>query len=645
MPVALPALAVEEQRGALALAAQAWGGDRSGVEPGDAAQASQEDASAARGRVELSFAPLSAAPASRRAPGPALFDGDREAVARPHAAAELPHAGLEVSSLLVHAAPAAAEGGAARRELWLAGEGKVYRVEASEVAPHTPWEIAIPEELRGACLAVVQGGVPWIAEVTGLGVEEHLSGLGAAALASRLGGQAGELAARALLAQGPDALGDLLAALRELSPQGRRRARQIAAVWGDDALAQVVVRQLMAGDELEQEGARSVLRELDASGRAALVSALGQARPREEVALASALAELAPDQAGGHLVQLLDHPSPARRLEIRRVLAGLAGRPQAQRHLGALLLDGSRTRRSRTELLRALTPFVDRLDASARGQAFAFLQTAGFHEAYRLVPVLLELSRTDPKAAQLGVERFVQNGAGYSALQRAALRRHLLQVGTDAEAPLPWLSPQAISLLTNSQVRVRRAAADYLAKFPVPAAAEVLIGRTRDDEWPEVRQRTVRALGVLRGRAEEKVEQTVLWSLRKDAEPVVRAAAARALDDMPTEATLSVLRRSLQKDESTIVRAEVARSLGQVCDRASLDALTRLANGLRQGAREEADVRVGLAAAAAVARMAPDEVEERLEPLFRSDVPGVLRARVEAAIEPGLGQCATESRQ
>jgi HEAT repeat protein len=137
------------------------------------------------------------------------------------------------------------------------------------------------------------------------------------------------------------------------------------------------------------------------------------------------------------------------------------------------------------------------------------------------------------------------------------------------------------------------------------------------------------------------VEAAMIRALAKDDAPSVRGRAARTLDRLPRPDTTAGLRRSLDEDESAQVRAEAARALGLVCDHEALDGLTKAARGLKQGARDEADVRLGLNAVTALSRLGPPDLDRRLEPLTAASVPGPLRARVESAIVSGRGGCAT----
>jgi HEAT repeat protein len=273
----------------------------------------------------------------------------------------------------------------------------------------------------------------------------------------------------------------------------------------------------------------------------------------------------------------------------------------------------------------------------------ALISTASFHEAYVLASAALQLAPHMPEARAVVLDWLDGARPKLSELERAALRTAILEAAKNDEVRASFLAEQASDLLIDPFVRVRVAAAGYLELVPSARASGALVAGLRKDHFPRVREAALGALGSLRDdpKLAPDVEEAMIRALAKDDVPSVRGRAARTLDRLPRPSTTAALRRSLDKDESAQVRAEAARALGLVCDREALDGLTKAARGLTAGARDEADVRLGLNAVTALARLQPADLDKRLQPLTAESVPGPLRSRVESAIASGKGGCAT----
>lgn len=531
-------------------------------------------------------------------------------------------------------------------ELFLVAGENTFRVRLPEPLPAVVL-VPIPEGARAECLAVAMGAQAWATEVTVLVRSEELGNKSEQQLVRALDGPHADRAGRALAARGVAARGALLSEVRRLSPKGRQRAERVALALGEEPFAAYEAKLVSLGSEPEEARARTRLSALGDAGYLALVAALTDARPKEEQRLARALGELFPDRAPEGLMSRLSQRSPARRLEIRRVVSAACQRPEALRRAEQLLVDVAQDRRARSELLRALAPCVKGLSVVARRSALELLETAKFHEAYRLSAVLLELAPTEPEARALLDDWLLGASPVLSSRQRAALRVQLLTYARERGFGFEGLHAAAEGLLVDAEMRVREASAMYFQVNPDASALAPLSERLKDDHWPEVRGQVVLALGALRSEEAslDSADNAIARALARDSDPLVRAAAARAFDQSPSERALRALRRSLSKDPSSIVRADAARSLGLVCDQESLQALTHAALALRKGAEDEGDVRLGLQAAAAVARLGPSDLDARLRSLTEESVPGPLRARVQQSISSVRGLCATAAGQ
>ncbi len=598
-----------------------------------------------KGRVEISLAPW---PTSPKPAASRLFDGTTKARALPYEAAELPVLEkVQPEALVLYPAPEseATESEQEDREAWLVSEQRAFALRLPPGRREGPYVVELPAQLRGRCLGVVQGVERWIAEVRALVQVPEWSDRSTSSLIGRLAGRRGDLAARALAAR-EEEMQKLIGALNDLPGGARRRSVALTSGFQPATRAAFFAELVSVGTEAERKLALSELEQLEEAGVDALSARLETARPAEEKRLAMAVGQLVPERAPELLIDRLNQSAPARRLEIRRVLAGLVRDERVFRVAQKLVGDPTQTRRSRSELVRALAPLMGELSPAAKRDVLSMLRTSGFHEAYRLTNALLELSRQDAEARLIVRRWLLRHEPEASPLERAALRRHVLTSALDRDLLAPWLAELSLPLLRSDEMRVRQAAANYLVAMPIEDAAAVLANRARQDDWPQVRERVLVALGELRrpGENAEELTGVILRALKRDEAAGVRAAAAHALDREPSKSTLKGLRKALAKDESSIVRAEAARSLGRVCDKDSIGPLTRAAHSLRYGATDEADVRLGLAAVAALARLEPPDLEERLAPLRAEGVPGILRVRIERAISPVRGQCAGDSR-
>jgi hypothetical protein len=622
----VPVLGAEERKRASKLSARTESADAPGVS------------------VDIYLGPVPSAFETDDVDLPTLTDARWSAAAAPYEVVDVsPSAERPLEALVVRVSDGASTS-AGSWDLWLLTNGAAFEVDTSEVRGAQSFVVDLPPNLRSGCLGLaVAVGAPFV-EVAG-----RLKGPSAETSPRQASLQllAGDLGLRELALVRPAAVRELALAYRSLEPAARVRAESLARLAEANDAEAFWVRQLIDGNEGERQRARARLQRRPDGGVSALARALGSAPAKDELILARVLAELSPTAALRPIASRLGQRSAARRLELRRVLAELSPEAPFVEEAGRFLLDPAVARGQKVEVARALVPVIAALEARARQEILALLKSASFQEAYVLVPVAVELSLIQPAAQEVLLHWLEEGQMGLSVRQLAALRTEVLGVARDREARAAWLSRLALGLLEDPFLRVRIAAAGYLELAPTVEASVLLQDRLRHDDWPGMREATLGSLSSLRPDPAQaaKVDAAMIRALSKDPVPSVRARAARSLDRLPRAETVAALRRSLTKDENAAVRAEAARALGLVCDHGSVVALTAAARGLSRGAHDEADVRLGLYAVTALARLGPADLDARLEPLTAKSVPGPLRARVESAIVAGRGGCATVNQR
>jgi len=590
------------------------------------ARADSADESSAKANVYLG--PWPSAYETDELDAPNLTDGRLQASATPYEVVDLSlatKAGLK--SLVVRVK----EGRAADAsfDLWLLTEQAVFEIDTSSVRENGQFVVDVPATSAEGCLGLTVGvGSPFV-EVHGR--------------VSREDAERTEWVGREQVLARPSVVPALARDYAALPPTGRTHAEELARLAEPGDAAGFWVRQSLDGGEGERARGLARLRSAPDGGIGALSRALGVAAPKDELPLAQLLADISPPAAVRPIAGRLGQRSAARRLELRKVVWGMASQPEALAEVGRVLEDAKVPRAQKVEVLRAIAPVAMTLQPKARAHALDLLTTASFREAYVLITAALQLAPHLPEARAVLLGWLDGTRLELGPVERAALRTEVLEAAKNDQVQAGFLAEQSTALLTDPFVRVRVAAAGYLELTPTPRASEALMAGLRKDDFPRVREATLGALGSLRDdpKLAPDVEEAMIRALAKDDAPSVRGRAARTLDRLPRPGTTAALRRSLDKDDSAQVRAEAARALGLVCDQEALGSLTSAARGLTKGARDEADVRLGLNAVTALARLDPPDLDKRLQPLTADSVPGPLRSRVESAIQSGRGGCAT----
>jgi len=529
--------------------------------------------------------------------------------------------------------------------LHAASEGRVFAVHFAP-QPGRSYLVRLPKDL--GCVAWVQNAAPLpVVEIMGRLVVDPPPTI--PTLVTQLNSADPGWAGSALGLLGQPAQGALLTALPLLTAAGQSRAVQVAAAspWG----ARVLAHALEFGKGPAQVEAARALESRGAQGAEALEAQLATAQPEAIGRLSELVFRI--DQALGVrvIVQGLGAEAAPRRDAFRHVFRSLYADPERRPPFERqLFTEGGFQELNAQAKLAVLTSLSPTSSWPGLGKALAEAASAcDFAGAYQLVNLIA------PRAAELPETRtWLVQWMGTSrpphltATERAALRVHILQTSRE-RAPVAVareLSPLALPLLSDENVRVRMAAADFLAQFPEAQADEPLRAALIKDVWPAVRVSAADALGarlsqsVSEGRTETREQQVEFLRkrLKKEDEPRVRRAILSALASDPTEQVRSILRRSLVRDDSYQVRAEAAQLLGKLCDVEATEALTRVALQLSQDQVDDDAVRWSLSAVRALSRLAPADLDERIAPLKGEHVPGVLRVRIQAELT-SVTQC------
>jgi hypothetical protein len=535
---------------------------------------------------------------------------------------------LGALELLVRPASAAPGSGRAPRSLWLATRSALYRVDWSEDAWQSPgawYRVELPGSLHTDCVALVLEQA-WseradsevtLAEVRGVG---ELALLEPTELVARLStpGELGAAAVPALLQLGEAGVEAVIGAFGALDAVGRARALDVLENAPCGASAAVYADLLDDEDAPNRRRAEQRLRTCGAAAEPALRAAFELATGDSGVQLARELALVAPALAVQLLGPRLASVAPEQRESYRDALSRASRQPAAEPELRRLLETPALGSAADVEVLRALG---DRLpsflpEASiALGRALAAARS--FEQRYVLLVPASQLAASNPEAAAF-VEAALNDVDPY--LRGAAARQ---------SPALPRLASRLLQASRDSGVRVREAVALRLGELALPNAAPVLIERLRNDRWPLVRSAAARSLSAV-GPA-PSVDAALVGALGDEA-PNVRADALRGLGARGARSALPEIAARLRDgEEAPVVRAAAASALARMCDASQLDELTRLSRALLAERASPDDVAIGGAALAALGRLAPADLGQRLAPFAGVKGRPALAAMVDAA--------------
>jgi hypothetical protein len=533
----------------------------------------------------------------------------------------------------------AAELGAAPRTVWLAARGRLLRVDWQEDAWRSPgvwYRVTLPEPLDTDCLALVleqaqseradvQVG---LAELRGVSA---LQALEPSELVARLStpGDVGAGAVPALLQLGAAGVSAVIGAFDALDALGRRRALDVLEGAPCEQTAAIYAGLLDADAESDRRRAEQRLRTCGAAAEPALRREFELGSGEPGVLLAREVALVAPALAvellGPRLAAAPAAQRPGYRDALTRAVREPAARPNARRLLDARGLGSA----AELDILRALVDQLPNLEPEAsRALARAVEGASSFEARYLLLAPASRLAPADPGAA---------------AFFRAALSDadpHL-RYGAARVAP-PQFGPSLVALSRDPGVRVREAAAARLGEPGFSGAAGALVERLREDAWPLVRSAAARSLAAVG--ASEQADGALVAAL-VDTSPDVRAAALRSLGQRGTRSAAAAIAERLRDEkEAPAVRAAAARALGDLCDASQLDELTRAARALLAERPSPDDVTLGSAALAALGRLHPADLEQRLAPFADVKARPALEQMVDAARNVGERCVASPAR-
>jgi hypothetical protein len=521
---------------------------------------------------------------------------------------------------------------AAPRSLWIATRGGLFRVDWRDDAwrsPGTWYKVVLPQPLATDCLALVLER-SWseradtrvtLAEVRGVG---ELQALGPAELVARLStpGDVGAAAVPALLQLETPGIDAVVAAFDALDATGRARALEVLENAPCEATAGVYAGLLGDDDATNRRRAEQRLRGCGAAAELALRRAFELGAGEPGVRLARELAVIAPALAVELLGPRLAAAAPEHRPGYRDALSRAARDPTARAGSRRLLEAHELGTAAELDVLRALAEELPSLEPEASialGRAVAGAR--GFEQRYLLLIPASHLAPASPVAAAF-VEAALHDPDPY--LRGAAARlapRHAR------------LLPGLLAATRDPGVRVREAATARLGELDLPGASAALVERLREDEWPLVRSAAARALAATGPGV--AVDDALVLALRDEAADV-RSAALRGLGQRGARAALApIAERFRDPREVPAVRGAAARALADLCDSSQLDELTRAARALLADRPSPDAVAVGGAALAALGRIAPADLEQRLAPFRDLKSRPVLEQMVEAARQGG----------
>jgi HEAT repeat protein len=566
-------------------------------------------------------------------------------------------------SFVVRPPTAAVEHGASPRSLFLAADGRLVRVALPEDAwkhPGGRYTVRFGKPLVTSCVAVVlddayapaaaKDARVTLAEVTAYsafdGSESHAS------LAEALGGdEARALAATAVLMRGGKPAAEAVAAkVGHLNASGRHLAMQVldaapcqvsSPVFASLLVSEVDTERAHAQDRVQRCGraAADALEEVLTHGAGCAPSyrdetlcarTIAQQKRHEldpgRLAAANELATVAPERVVPRVAPMLGDKNRPTRRALRHFLGRAASKERGRDALSRQLMNENLPVPATIDLLRVAKEDLRGLRGPA-GVAFARLSTP---EATPRTRYLLQ----EP-AARLAAEK---DGRALWYLRTSMasdpepmVRAQAVTVARGIEPIRPWL----LRALEDDNVRVRQAAALSLAGED--EATPHLVRRLMLDAWPMVRAAAARALATTG--PSPLADRELGLRLRDDA-PLVRQWAATAIGARGVMSLAPSLRTMADEAvEKVTVRIAAVHALGVLCDPESADLLTVFAVRSADPYSPEAASGLGAASVAALGRLHPPDLRDRLAPLLsREGVPAHIQAAATAALG-AAGHC------
>ena len=347
---------------------------------------------------------------------------------------------------------------------------------------------------------------------------------------------------------------------------------------------------------------------------------------RTRLAAVSELATAAPDRVVPWVASMLGEMNRPTRATLRDYLARAKGRQVGREALSRELLNDRLPVPAVIDLLRVAKEDLPEL----RGPAgIAFARVSSSDTSVRTRYLLL-----GPAA------RLADAGDGYAlwylrtrlAEDQEPMIRAEAAVVAKAIGPMkPWL----LRALEDDNVRVRQAAARSLAGEQ--DATSGLVRRLMVDPWPLVRAAAAESLATT---GKSVLADQELGKRLRDSAPAVRQQVVMALGKRGAVSLAPQIRDVADRaGEKVAVRVAAVEALGELCDMGSVDMLSVFARRTADQYSPESVSGLGVASIAALGRLQPKDLRQRLRVLLESEgVPVHVRAAVEVSLR-GEGRC------
>lgn len=549
-------------------------------------------------------------------------------------ARDVPVTGL---SFVVRPPKKAVPKGAAPSRFWLATSDRLFSVSLPDDAwskPGAAFEIAFDEPLETPCLTIVldeaSAHARPDAEVGFAEVIAHTpydDAIAPALLVQLLnGGGAQSKAARAILQEwGEPAFLATAERYLDLDEPGRALALEVLDVGPCSISAPVYLDAAVSTSEGQAHHGRDRLARCGREAAPALTSVLAKGPDAKRVVAAQTLSLGAPDLAVGAILDALPQVTGKTRLELRSALARSAAAPRAEEATLARLRDAEAPAESTLSLLRSLSPRPALLaDASA-----AYERLSASQDDFRSRYLLLE------PAARLAREGASQPLGSLREALTGSEDRHLRVRAAEVAAHVPALAAELLAATNDPEPRVREAAIVALGRQASvgggTSAVDAIVSRMQADPWTFVRAEAADALASFPA---SPAADAALGAALSDATPHVRGRAVEAIGKRRAVSQVSRVRERLDDSKEALdVRVRAARALGDLCDSASVEKLVKL---VREGSVPMATgdaQRLAMASIAALGRLQPKDLREKLAPLLGEGAPRLLAIAAKAALD------------
>lgn len=531
------------------------------------------------------------------------------------------------------------------RTLWVATDNEVFHLDLTHADPSShEWYLPFPAAVNTGCLAIAldtaqppQPSADTASDASpafnvGLAEVAATTDVTEARLNQALadldtGGDEAAVAERLLTAVGPSAFERVRKRYRGYSQSGRMRALNVMDAASCKVAVPVYVNALYSEEKAESEHAERRLLACKRPAVPVLSRRLTKASAARARALASTLVRLDPAAAVDAIAPLLSSGSRQKRRVLRQSFALAVANEQAAARVRDRLSGPVLAVKTGLPVMRALGEQLPSYRQAAVEHLLRWRRADDFETRYLLIAPAAQLAPFD-RALASHLADLLRDGD--AALRAEAARR----------APaLPPVYQALLGAVSDPHVRVREAAVVNLGEQGIEAARPALLGRLRDDPWPMVRAAAIRALANL------PPEQLTLRRLAEvaleDESATVRRPALHALGRLRANTETDAVREAFLEDADMHVRAIAAATLGMLCDHGMTQELTERALSFATLSTTEADRIVGKASLSALGRLAPPDLQQRLSPFFGERVPRHAHSAAKAALSHP-NQCAPD---